>query len=182
MENNPQPISPSLACDNCEAPISIEKFCSACGFPMQGSDQEKSDYRAQVSSAKYWLNEAQKKINEAKIVIYVLAGIMVIFGLIQGFALDDFATMVVCLVIAILYLIFAAWSNTNPFGAILTSFIVYLTLQLVGVILDPASLFSGMLWKVLFIIAFIKGIRSAKEAQGYMKDLARFKGKKIGVE
>jgi hypothetical protein len=180
MENT-ELTTPALVCDNCQAPIADEKFCSACGYPMQGTPQEKSSYRAEVQRARHWLKEADKKINEAKIVIYVLAGIMFIFGLIQGFAADDFPTMIACIIISILYLIFAAWSNTNPFGAILTSFVVYLTLQIIGAIADPATLFHGMLLKIIFIGAFIKGIRSAKEAQGYMRDLERFKGKSVGA-
>ena len=167
-------------CDNCMAPISTEKFCSACGYPMKGSDQEKSDYRAKVSSAKFWLNESDRKINETKNMIYILAGLVFIFGVISGLTTDDDAVVIVNTIIAVLYLILAYWSNSNPFGAILTCFIVYLTLVIVNAIVEPMSIFSGVLWKVFIIVVFVKGIRSAHEAKGYMTDLARYRGKKVG--
>jgi len=163
-------------CENCRSSIAEEKFCSSCGFPVQGTDEEKNEFRGKISSNKYWLAEAEKKIRESKIVIYVLAGLMLIMGLIAGFGpAEDIAGMVVSIVICLLYLICAAWATKNPFAAILTSFILYLTIQIVAAIAEPITLVQGILWKIIFIGAFIKGIRSASEAQKHMKELKAHK-------
>ncbi|MFZ6010643.1 MAG: hypothetical protein ACOYXT_09870 [Bacteroidota bacterium] len=163
------------ACDNCRAEIVYEKFCPSCGFPVNGTDQEKSDYRAKIGSSKYWLKEAEAKINNAKMFIYVLAGLTFLMGIFQGTMQDDFVTMIVNFVICLIYLICAAWANKSPFGAILTCFIVYLTIQIISAIAAPASIFSGIIWKVIIIAAFVKGIRSASEAQKYIKELQQYK-------
>jgi len=121
------------------------------------------------------LARAEKKIKTAKIYIYVLAALVFVSGLVYGFAKDDFVLMIVNLCISLLYLIMAAWSDKNPFGAILTTFIIYITLILLNAFLDPSSLFSGWLIKILVIGAFVKAIQSAKEAQGLLADLEKTK-------
>jgi hypothetical protein len=169
------PLVQRAVCENCQAEVSTETYCSSCGFPVNGNEEEKTNFRGKISSNKYWLAEAEKKIRESKIVIYVLAGITLIFGLIQGFSQDDTAGMVVNIIICLLYLICAAWSAKNPFAAILTSFIIYLTVQIISAIVEPVTLVQGLLWKVIFIGAFVKGIRSASEAQKHMKELSAHK-------
>jgi hypothetical protein len=117
--------------------------------------------------------EAEKEAKTAKTIILVLAGFVFLMGLYQGLANDDFATMIVNLCISLLYLILAAWSNKNPFGAILTAFIIYITLNIVNAFFEPTSLFQGIFMKIFFIGAFIKGIRSAKDAQGHLQELEK---------
>jgi len=71
--------------------------------------------------------------------------------------------MISSICVALLFLILTAWADRNPFGAILTAFIVYLTLNVVGIIDNPALLFRGILPKIFCIAAFVGGIRSARQ-------------------
>lgn len=48
-------------------------------------------------------------------------------GLINLLAQDDVASFVANLVLCLTYLILAAWATKNPFAAILTAFVLYLT-------------------------------------------------------
>ena len=180
MESAETSKAESLSCDNCRAIITTEKFCTACGFPVRGTAEERMHYQGKVSSSQYWLKESKKKINEGKIVIYILAALTFIFGVFVGLSREDYGLMIVNLIICLLYLICAAWADKNPFGAILTSFVIYLTLQVVEAFVDPASLFQGIILKVVFIGVFIKGIRSATEAQRLIKELEQYKVKPVG--
>lgn len=167
-------LSPDVTCENCTAQNAIDKkFCSQCSFPIGGSEEEQRNFRLLVSSRKRLLGDANDKIKSAKYAIYVLAGIFFIFGLIAGLVNDDIPTLTVNLFLCILYLIFATWSTKNPFGAILTAFIVYITVQVVNAFVDPATLASGVIIKIFVIAAFVKGIRSAQEGQGYLKELEK---------
>jgi len=171
------------ACDNCKAENSSDKkFCPGCSFPVGGTEEEQRSFRLLVSSRKRMLSDANDKIKSAKYIIYFLAGIFFVFGLLAGFLNDDFPTLVINLFMCILYLIFAAWSTKNPFGAILTAFIVYITLQVVNAFVEPTSLASGIIIKIFVVAALVKGIRSARDAQEYLKELEKFKAAPVGNE
>lgn len=165
-----------LTCENCNAQVvSTVKFCNSCSFPVTGSEDDKRSFRLSIGSKKRQVKDALEKIKTCKTIIYILAGILFITGLVVGFVQDDYASMIVNLCISLLYLILAAWSEKNPFGAILTAFIIYITLILINFFVDPATIFSGLLFKILFIGAFVKGVRSAKEAKDILVELEKTK-------
>src|SRR5690606_16779456 len=176
MEPSEVPLVAMLPCENCsyENP-SDRKFCSQCSFPIAGTAEEKSSFWLSVSRRKRLLSDAHDKIKSAKTVIYVLAGLFFVFGLIAGFGMDDFLTMIINIVMSLVYLILAAWSSRNPFGAILTAFIIYITVQLINFIVEPTTLFQGIIIKAIVVVALIKGIRSAQEARRYMSELEKVK-------
>ncbi|HEY8512802.1 MAG TPA: hypothetical protein VIL31_12670 [Cyclobacteriaceae bacterium] len=135
-----------------------------------------------MSSRRRFLDDARQKIKSARIVILVLAGLFFAFGLFVGFTMDDFPSMVVSVVLCFIYLLLAAWCNQNPFGALLTAFIIYLTLILINTLVDPATLFHGIIIKIVIIGWLIKGIRSAHEAKGYLKELQNLKAVPVDAE
>jgi hypothetical protein len=176
MEFLPEQLRPelSVSCENCTTHNPGDrKFCSQCSFPILGTEDERRSFRLLVSSRKRLLSDANDKIKSARNAIYILAGIFFLFGGIAGLANDDIPTLVVNLCLCILYLIFAAWCTNNPFGAILTAFIVYVTVQVTNAFVDPATIASGIIIKIFVVVAFVKGIRSAQEGQGYMKELKK---------
>jgi hypothetical protein len=176
MENLLDQTLESVSCQNCQASNDhYKKYCSQCSFPIGGNEDEQRSFRLIVSSRKRLLSDAHDKIKSAKTIIYVLGGVFVVFGLVTGFVLDDFYTMVVNLVLSLVFFILAAWSQQNPFGAILTAFIIYLTVHITNAFVDPATIAQGIIIKIFFIAAFVKGIRSAQEAQGYLKELEKLK-------
>lgn len=172
----------AIPCENCqEVSKDNPKFCPQCSFPNGGTEDEKRSFRLTVSSRKRLLSDAEDKIKGAKNIIYIIAGLTFLMGLYMGLGLDDFASMVVNFILCLIYLIMAAWSNKNPFGAILTAFIIYITIHVINAFFDPTTLIQGIILKIVFIGGFIKGIRSAQEAQGFMKELEKFKASPVGT-
>ena len=162
-----------INCSNCRTVLTMEDtFCGKCGFPERGTEEEQRDYRLKISSRKRLLMGANKKVKDAKIALYVLAGLNVVVGIIYWASSDDFASLISSLVLAVIYLLLVAWSDKQPFAAILTGFIIYITIQLLAAVVEPTSLFSGIIIKVIIISVFIKGIKSAREAQDLMKELS----------
>lgn len=170
------------ACENCHAVNhSRSNFCVECSFPIGGTEEEKTSFRLTVSSRKRFLSDARDKIRSAKNVIFVLAGIFFLFGLYTGFGLDDFPTMIVNLFLCVVYLVLAAWCSRNPLGAILTAFIIYATLMVVNLVIDPTTLFQGIIMKCIIIAALVKGMRSAQEAKGYLSELQNLKAAPLDI-
>lgn len=177
----PEETPGTVTCENCKSiSDATKKFCPQCSFPIGGTEDEKRSFRLTVSSRKRLLEDANDKIKSAKYIIIGLSCFILLQGLFQGFFGDDFATMIVNLCISLLYLILAAWCTKNPFGAILIAFIIYATLILINAFFDPATLFSGIILKVVFIVALVKGMQSAKEARGYLAELEKFKAVPFG--
>ncbi|HKZ36239.1 MAG TPA: hypothetical protein VJ184_01220 [Chryseolinea sp.] len=44
------------------------------------------------------------------------------------------------------------------------------------------SIASGIIIKIFFVAALVKGIRSARESQEYLKELGKFKAAPVGNE
>jgi hypothetical protein len=183
-------ITPSLSasldvisCENCKASNPIDrKFCSQCSYPIAGTDQDRINFRVTVARNKKLLKDSEDKIKSAKTIIYILSGLFFLAGVVAFLQQENFELLIVNLVICLLYLIFAAWSSANPFGAILTAFIVYITVQVVNAFLDPTSIGSGIILKVVFIVAFVKGIRSALEARSFMRELQKLNATPVGSD
>lgn len=168
------PIPDVITCENCNTNHPPDKkFCSECSFPIQGTEDEKTSFRLTVGSRKRLLKDAEEKVKGAKTMIYVAAGLFFISGLILFVANDDVESFVMNLVISLIYLILASWSNRNPFGAIVTAFAIYITIQVLAAFVDPTNIVRGIILKFIIIAAFVKGIRSAIEARSIMGELEK---------
>jgi hypothetical protein len=63
-------------------------------------------------------------------------------------------------------------AKTRPLGACIAALCVFWGLNLVVAIWDPSSLISGIIVKILFTVALIRGIKSASRASSLQKELA----------
>ncbi|HTH58497.1 MAG TPA: hypothetical protein VL728_20765 [Cyclobacteriaceae bacterium] len=168
------PVDQTLSCENCgNLHSAAQKFCSKCSFPINGTEEEKIQFKNKIRGHQFLKEEAEKELKKPRVIILVLAGVVLLSGLYQGFANDDFATMIVNLCMSLLYLILAAWCSKNPFGAILTALLVYITVNVINAFVDPLSLFQGIILKIIFIGALVKGIRSARDAQEHLVQLQK---------
>jgi hypothetical protein len=173
----------TITCENCQANNGTpQKFCSTCSFPIGGTEEEKAKFRTKIAGHTYLMQEAAKETKTARIIIHVLAGFVLLQGLFLWFTLEDFVGLIANSFICLVFIILAAWCQRNPFGAILTAFMVYITINVVNAFFDPATLLQGLFMKLFFIGAFVKGIRSAREAQEHLAELARLKAAPIGSD
>jgi hypothetical protein len=53
------------------------------------------------------------------------------------------------------------WARKDPFPAIVTALCVFLAVQVLSAVVDPANLYRGIVIKVLAIVAFAGGIKAA---------------------
>lgn len=164
-------------CENCQATYTIgQKFCTTCSYPLGGEEWEKRDFRLNIARQSTLIKQSAQKVKNARNIVYFMAAAFIITGLIFGFTLDDFPTMMVNGFLCLTFLIIAAWCERNPFGALLTAFVLYLTVQVVGAIIEPSSIASGIVMKLIFVFGLVKGIQSAREGQMAAKELEKLKG------
>ncbi|GAA4111582.1 hypothetical protein GCM10022393_09400 [Aquimarina addita] len=154
----------SALCSQCNFGITLEtKFCTHCGFPEHGDEKEQAVFHANKVMKKSKIKDDAKKINSARKTLYWMAGIFFVFGLFYYFTLQDISVLLVNVVLAVIYLVLAYWSQKKPFAALLSALLLYLTVVAMNAIAEPVSLFQGIIFKILIISFLIKGINSASQ-------------------
>ncbi|GAA0716484.1 hypothetical protein GCM10009430_12240 [Aquimarina litoralis] len=140
------------------------KFCTYCGFPENGDDNEKAKFHAQRVLKKSQIREDRKKISSARNTLYWMAGIFFVSGLILFMNLGDIAVLIAGAILAIIYLVLAYWSQKKPFAAILSGLLLYLMVIVVNIIDEPSRIFEGILLKIIILSFLIKGMYSASQS------------------
>lgn len=164
----------TFACENCKAENApTVKFCTRCGFPINGTEEEKKIFYGRLKVKQISLEECQDKIRSARNTLYVLAGLMVLGGIAMYFLdkAQGLVLLVTYLILAAIFVGLGFWSLKKPFAAIISALVIYLTLQLIGAFADPKSLYQGIIIKVFVIIFLFKGLKSAKDAEALQKEL-----------
>ncbi|WP_299432901.1 zinc ribbon domain-containing protein [uncultured Aquimarina sp.] len=151
-------------CSQCNTEITLEtKFCTNCGFPENGDEKEKAIYHAKKAMKKNQIKDNDKKINSARTTLYWMAGIFFVSGLFLFFILDDIGTLIAGVILAVIYLVLAYWSQKKPFAAILSGLLLYLMVIALNVIMEPTTLFKGIIMKIIILSFLIKGVYSASQ-------------------
>ena len=165
-----------LNCSKCQTVLSPEDtFCINCGYPERGSAEDIRKYNHSIKLKMDVIEDGKKKLKSVKILLYILAGINLIFGI---FYLTDeitFSDGIMSLIATGVFLGCVIWVNTQPLIGVLAAFIFWILLQLSVILVDPVLLFSGIIWKIIFIGIFIKGITSARDAKKYKDQLKEMK-------
>lgn len=155
-------ISNPLKCSSCNSLIDEDSiYCSECGFPEKGTEKEIAIFHAKKAMEKNKNFDAAKKIRSARNVLYIMAGISLLFGILYFFSQDSIEVLITNGILSIIYIVLGSYTNKKPLMAILLGLLLYLTTIIISAILDPSTLISGIIWKVLIIAYLSKGVYSA---------------------
>ncbi len=153
-------------CDTSPLPESAF-FCPSCGFPQRGTEAEQRRFILNKKQLDKNVKETEASISIARIVLFGLGLLSAGVGvwLLNN---EDRLGGITQLVVAIIYVALGLWAAKKPFPALLTGLIVYLTFLLLSVIINPATLFSGIIIKIAVASSLIYGMRAVKRAE-YMR-------------
>ncbi len=158
----PQSIILQSECKHCETPAKEEaSFCSECGYPIKGSDQDIAKFYAKRVMDKRKTDNAYEKIKSARKTLFIIAGIITVFGFFIYYKTEDIVPLSINLVVSIVYVVLGFWSKQRPLIALILGLLLYLTLIIITAIADPLTLVAGIIWKILIIGYLAKGIYSA---------------------
>lgn len=149
--------SNELKCYCCKATYNeSDKFCGKCGYPLKATPEEQKKF-----SINYTLNRFEKdivkgRLQEVRIILYVISAFTLIYGFVYFIESKSIVLLIVYILFAIMYFLFAVWAKKNAFAASLTGGIVYVSTIVFMAFIYPLSIFSGIIFKVIFIIAFIR--------------------------
>jgi hypothetical protein len=116
-----------------------------------------------------------KHIRNARIMLYIVAGLQLLPLLTLGPIAEDVYWIVIGLQLffVAVFVALAIWTKYKPFAALMTAMIFFICIWLLGAILNPATIFSGILVKVIVVILLILGIRNARDAEEVKKTFNR---------
>ncbi len=150
-------------CEYCsEAIIGKPEKCTACGFPLSGSPEEKTTFKNLQKTLSIDAHLAPKRIKQATDTLYIVAVIQILFTLFFYFRDDSLIDLVAGSVLFLIYLILGFWSQTKPYPALILALIVYLFPVLISTLLDPSTIFSRIIFKIVIFIFLARGINSAR--------------------
>ncbi len=149
-------------CKECETVLKDEHtYCPSCGYPQRGTAGEKSKFHAQRVMNKSKANQAPKVIQQARTILFVIAGITFLYGIILFFSLDDMASLIAAAVMASVYVVLGYWSQQKPLVALVLALLVYSTNIVITAIAEPSSIHRGIILKIIIIYFLARGINSA---------------------
>jgi len=162
LENHPEN---TISCSKCSAPVEADDhYCSECGYPERGTDNEKSRFIATHILTRNQRKENEKSIRSGRNTLFFLAGLIFLVGVykayIQGGNLDIFITNSV---LAIVYLVLALWVKHRPFIALLLALLLFLTVIFIAAVADPASILRGIIFKSIILFFLGKALYSSLE-------------------
>lgn len=71
--------------------------------------------------------------------------------------------LVVNITLALIYFVLWYWARTNAFTAALVALLLFGTVWAVSAMLEPATIYQGILIKILFVAALIKALQAGSE-------------------
>jgi hypothetical protein len=113
-----------------------------------------------------------KHIRNARIMLYIVAGLQLLPLLMIPDGITDEGKYILIgsqLFFVAVFIGLAIWTKYKPFAALLTALIIFIAIWIVGAIFNPASIFSGIIIKIIVIVLLILGIRNAREAESLKK-------------
>lgn len=159
MEELSRPIS---QCSHCSTAISIDdKFCISCGFPEGGTEQEQSKFHADRIIEHSKTKESAKVLRNARNTLFVIAALSFLGGLFLFFAMDDFAGLIAQIILSVIYVVLGYWSQQKPLIALVLGLLVYATTVVLMALIEPSTIYRGIIIKIFVIVYLGRGINSA---------------------
>jgi len=172
----PIPAQQTLFCDACSANTTTDDaFCTTCGYPLQGTEQEQRHFLSVREAKVIDLDDANKKIRRASVALYIIAGTTVVFGFATYAISKDPDTknsvLITNLILGAIYAGLGFWCNKKPLAAIISGSALYGLILILNAIVNPLTIVSGLIFKIVIIGFFVRGIKSAIEAEKLKKEL-----------
>jgi hypothetical protein len=162
-------------CNSCYRPfVTTDTYCNNCGFPFHGTKEEKDHHIANRTIKEIDLTDLKRSVESACNSLFWIAGVIglsTIFIFFTASEDDRFALLIMNVILIGAFLSFGVLGKTKPTTAMISGLSLYIIIQILNLIADPATIFSGIIFKIGIIFYLIKGIRAVLEADKIKKEL-----------
>ncbi|HYG14791.1 MAG TPA: hypothetical protein VEC12_03490 [Bacteroidia bacterium] len=156
-----------LTCRCCNTTVTDEEiFCPECKFPLKGTEAEQGKHIGRYIVGITEEKEAQKSINQGRYILFGAAALHVIAGVVAADKRDDNAIgFVIGVMMGIILAGLGFWSEKNPYAAFLAALIIFFSINILAFVINPASLFSGFIFKIIIVLFLLFGLQGAVTAK-----------------
>ncbi|NAS31020.1 hypothetical protein GTQ40_08575 [Flavobacteriaceae bacterium R38] len=159
-----------LTCENCEIEISpVQVTCEHCGFPIAGTEKEKSIFFGKQIANKAAIRHAGKLQRRSSYILYIIGGFQIVTG---GLSYRNYhlrEEFILYAFIGLIFMTFGYFSSKKPILFISLGLGLILLLYALDFILDPSSILSGILWKIVIVGTLSYALISSFEEQKIKK-------------
>lgn len=163
-----EPIKPNAKiCCHCDYVNENDyAFCTNCGFPCDGLLV--NEFHQKLRARHQILFKAEYAVGIARIVLYIMASFLLL-GIFVLFTESDVRYFIAMLatIMSGLFFFLAFWSKSNPFSAMLTSFIILITISAINIFSKLITSFttSQGIMQLLFcaglLFVMMRGVKGA---------------------
>ncbi len=160
-----------LKCPSCKKEY-LDKIdtCKNCKFPFNGTEKERAIHIGQFINKKGVLIDSTDSIEKSQKILYAIAGINLIF-LIIGFIKNSYQLFDLILngIIVAVFLLCAFFIKKSPLILTIIPLILMIGIYTLNFIVEPRSIFNGIVVKLLIVGSLIYSIFLIKSADGFKK-------------
>lgn len=122
---------------------------------------EKAKAVAAAVEAQFKMKDHHNYLRNARLVLLGLVFAEILLGLWRGYVHHLTLDMYIEFVFSAIFL--GAWliSRTYPTPALLVALVIYVLPQILFLVVMPMLFFSGLIWKIIIIIALSMGLRAS---------------------
>jgi hypothetical protein len=82
---------------------------------------------------------------------------------------EPYQDLVTNVALAAMMVALHVWSRRSPLPALVTGLAIFVTVHAVSAVVDPKTLFMGLIIKIAAIVAFVQGIRAALDLRRHVE-------------
>lgn len=123
--------------------------------------KEEKDEESILKEVDVMTREDKRHIGNAKIALYVVCGILVLGALVASFVrpADQVVDIwIEVVIVAGIFLVLSMLADKWTFQSLLIGLIVFILYQTLNAIIDPATIFNGIIFKIAIIIYLSRGL------------------------
>lgn len=146
-----------MTCTGCGAAIAAgDVFCPGCGYDTSNDAMIEAIYKPALSRARGWI-----------LAVGILYAVSALIFVAVGRLGDEQLQLVLGLNFGLMAIHVGLyfWARTSPFPAAVVALAIFVTLHLTEAVIDPTSLYRGILIKVLFLIALVKAVQAGLQVK-----------------
>ena len=150
-------LAADFTCGKCKGPLAAaERFCPACGADRDLEIQIEALERTKLASARKWI---------LGIGIWYLVSGLIMLAIVKDQLTPEGRVFLLGTHLGLfaVHVGLYVWARIAPLAAAVVSLVLFLTLHLANAVLEPSSIYKGMIVKVLFVVVLVKAIQAGYE-------------------
>lgn len=159
-------------CPQCSAAMpATERFCESCGLDREAYLAGHALSGPAFASARWWILAVAVLMSVGTLVFYMQLGDLAQ----QSPAIEPLRLALTAPMVAITLCYFGLWlwSMKQPLAASVVALVLFVILQIVNAILEPSTLFQGIVVKTIVIVVLVGAVRAGLQAQRARAEYAR---------